>query len=63
MNYILTVSVLWELCCSVYIGTFDSCDSAQAYYDARLRDSYAGMSCLHEDYVLLPEDHAHVYPQ
>jgi len=63
MNYILTVSVVWELCCSLYIGTFDSCDRAQAYYDSVLKESYAGYSCLHEDHVILPESFAHSYIQ
>lgn len=62
LEYVLTVSVLWEDCCDTYAGSFDSCDSAQAYYEAHLESCYAGSSCLHEDYVMLPEGFEHGAP-
>jgi len=61
LDYVLTVSTVWEQCCNVYIGTFADCTVAQLYYDQFLHDVYKGMSCLHKDFVLLPPDHVHTY--
>ena len=59
LEYVLTVSILWEGCCNIYAGSFDSCERAQIYYDAVLAKDYGGMSCLHKDYIVLPKDFEH----
>jgi len=62
LEYVLTVSILWEGCCNIYAGSFDSCDSAQKYYDTVLAKDYGGMSCLHRDYIVLPKAFEHTAP-
>lgn len=59
LEYVLTVSILWEGCCNIYAGSFDSCERAQVYYDRVLAEEYKGMSCLHKDYIILPKDFEH----
>ena len=61
LKFILAVSLLADGCCTVYIGTFANCDLAQAYYDHYLAQDYAGYSCLHEDYTVLPKGFEHRY--
>ena len=62
LEYVLTISILWEDCCNIYAGSFDSCARAQQYYDVELAEDFKGMSCLHEDYVVLPPDFHHQAP-
>jgi len=61
LEFILTVSLAWEQCCDTYIGTFRNCEQAQTYYDLVLSEQYGGMSCLHQDYVMLPQGFEHNY--
>ena len=61
LEFVLTVSLLYEQCCDTYVGTFQNCEQAQAYYELTLQDLYKGMSCLHRDYVQLPNDHVDHY--
>jgi hypothetical protein len=62
LEYVLTVSILWEGCCNIYAGSFDSCARAQEYYDTVLARDYGGMSCLHKDHIVLPKDFEHQAP-
>jgi len=62
LEYVLIVSELWEGPYDTYAGSFDSCDSAQTHYEEELQSCYAGSSCLHEDYIILPEGFEHGTP-
>lgn len=62
LEYVLTVSILWEGPHDTYAGSFDSCEAAETHYREHLESCYAGSSCLHEDYVSLPEGFVHGGP-
>ena len=59
LEYILAVS-LHLPCCDTYVGTFPSCEQAEAYYLELLED-HEGYSCLHTDHAMLPKDFEHNY--
>jgi hypothetical protein len=63
LEYVLTVSILWERCCDTYAGSFDSCLAAHSYYELYLADSYGGSSCLHENMIILPAGFSHEPPE
>ena len=38
-----------------YAGNFESCAHANTYYEHVAKDEYKSSSCLHENYIYLPE--------
>lgn len=61
LEYILTVSLDLP-CCDTYVGTFPSCEQAEAYYE-EYYPKHQGYSCLYADYIVLPKDFEHHYIQ